>query len=338
MTPCSKALILGGIALLLASTPIFAKTTDFYVGICRNATYDMDGHLELSIKEDSGHIEGYMSISGELEGSGELKGKREGDQILFETTDETHGIPIQWKGTIREDRISGEYVVPPLPHLGFPKRQKGEWEVELSQLLPEEVDASGKYVFPLSGLSVPKRLNELELVDVQEYAPDGSNTQITFYEPETALRISLYVYKSPSGAYGPTFVLDSEGKKIVEDREEVIREHNGIFKLTAPSEHYQQEYSRTLESISSQGYQVESEFRFLAVPARSDSPIAYAARLSGNRELQSGELIPWAWNTYLYTIPGFFVKIHCTYPSHMSVELEASEVEFIQAINWGEVL
>ena len=159
-----------------------------------------------------------------------------------------------------------------------------------------------------------------------------------YRDPETWLDISLYVYQSPPYTKGPFLLLDADGKRILEDREEIIKRHHAVFKLTQPSESYMEEYRRTLNSISeNRGYELKTEFRYMAVPARDDSPIAYAANLIKTENID-GHDVRYLWKTYLYAIPGYFIKIHCTYPEPLWLEVGAIDVTFIQSINWNEIL
>lgn len=195
-----------------------------------------------------------------------------------------------------------------------------------------------RYTFALSGLSVPKQVKELKVSEVHEYAQDGSDVSVSYEQPDKGFKLTIYVYKSPEGTTGPTLMLDANGKEIQEDREDEIKQHHAVLKLTTPSESFQQEYKNTLYAIGAIKFmanvKLTDEIRFKAVPERKDSPIAYGAELSGSRELKDGIAIPWTWKTYLYTIPGYFVKIHCTYPSQLWMDFP--DVEFIQSINWDK--
>ncbi|MCF7854905.1 MAG: toxin-antitoxin system YwqK family antitoxin [Candidatus Pacebacteria bacterium] len=193
------------------------------------------------------------------------------------------------------------------------------------------------YVFAKSGLSVPRQIETLHLIDETEYQPDGTNVGLQYHDPEKWLDISLYVYESPPGTKGPFLLLNSEGKPILEDQEEIIKRPNAVFKLTQPSDSYLKEYKRTLNSISAKGYTRKTESRVMAVPTRDDSPIAYAANLTKIERIEEQE-IQFFWKTHLYSIPGFFVKIHCTFPEALWLEVGAIDIEFIQAINWNEIL
>ena len=201
----------------------------------------------------------------------------------------------------------------------------------------QQTEASpDRYIFALSGLSVPKQVKELKVSEVHEYAQDGSDVSVSLEQPEKGFKLTIYVYKSPEGTTGPTLMLDANGKEIQEDREDEIKQHHAVLKLTTPSDSFQQEYKNTLYAIGAIKFmanvKLTDEFRFKAVPARKDSPIAYGAELSGSRELKDGIAIPWTWKTYLYAISGYFVKIHCTYPSQLWMEFP--DVEFIHSINW----
>ena len=157
-------------------------------------------------------------------------------------------------------------------------------------------EVSERYVFAVSRLSIPKQLKGLKLVDIQS-VPDGSNVINRFSNPMIGLDISLCVYTSPPDTKGPVLMLDSNGKEILEDREDEKNSHHAVFKLTTPSESYLQEYARVIKAISATGFlanpKLDSEFRFMAIPKRKDSPIGYAAELSGTRKLPGDESIPW---------------------------------------------
>ena len=186
---------------------------------------------------------------------------------------------------------------------------------------------SARYVFSASHVSIPKQIKDLKLVDVQS-VPDGHDAMARFSNPPETM--------------GPFLALDSSGREVLEERREEKKIHNAVLKLTTPSESYLREYARVIKAISATGFladpKADGEFRFMAVPKRKDSPIAYAALMSGMRKLRGDESIPWTWKTYLYSVPGYFVKIHCTYPSQLWLDIGAIDVEFIQAINWNEVI
>lgn len=203
-------------------------------------------------------------------------------------------------------------------------------------------DGGARYVFSSCGLSIPKQLKNLKLVDVHQFESDGSDVMVTFTDPDKGLRVSLCVYKSPTETKGPALMLDSGGKEILENREDEKKSHHAVFKLTTPAEAYLREYDQVIKAIIATDFMIDtkldSEFRFMAVPTRKDSPIAYVAELSGTRKVRSENVIPWTWKTYLYAIPGFFVKIHCTYPSQLWLEIGPIDVDLIQAINWDEII
>jgi len=203
--------------------------------------------------------------------------------------------------------------------------------------LSDKASSKDRYIFAKSGISIPKRIGTLKLVQEIERKPDGMDVQVRYYDPKRLLKISLYVYQSPPGTKGPSLLLDSDGNKILEDREEMIKLYHAVFKLTDPSESFSTEFRRILRAISALGYKLRSEYRFMAVPKRDDSPIAYAATLVNTEKIEDCD-VRMLWKTYLYAIPGYFVKIHCTYPEPLWREIGAIDVDFIQSINWNEVL
>ena len=201
----------------------------------------------------------------------------------------------------------------------------------------DESSAEDRYVFAKSGLSIPKQIGLLRFVGETEHQPDGVDLQIRYGDPSGYLKVSLCVYQNKPGTKGPILLLDSDGKKILEDQEEIIKRHNAVFKLAQPSDSYLEEYKRTLDSILSMGYELKTEYRYMAVPTRDDAPIAYAANLARADRIE-GQDVRMIWKTYLYAIPGYFVKIHCTYPEPLWIEVGAIDVKVIQAINWNELL
>jgi hypothetical protein len=200
-----------------------------------------------------------------------------------------------------------------------------------------DVDTN-RYVFSLSRLSIPRQVKTLRFVKDTVFAPDGTDVSVNFQDPANGVSVSLYVYKSPPGTKGPILVHDSAGKPILEDREEIIKRYNAVFKLTEPSKSFADEYALRIKSISDgYGYRLKSEYRCMAVPGRDDSPIAYVAKLSRTKDV-NGTDMPFIWTAYLYSIPGYFVKIHYTCPEQLWLEIWPIVIEFIQAINWDEIL
>lgn len=201
----------------------------------------------------------------------------------------------------------------------------------------DEATAQERYVFAKSGLSIPKQIEMLQFIGDRECQPGGIDTQVRYRDQSGWLNVSLYVYQSPPDTKGPFLLLDSDGETILEDREDIIKRYNAVFKLTQPSDSYMEEYKRTLDSIRTIGFELKTEFRFKAVPARDDSPIAYAASLvkTDNIEGQDVQII---WRTYLYSIPGYYVKIHCTYPKQLSLDGLLAETKVMQSINWDDLL
>jgi len=204
--------------------------------------------------------------------------------------------------------------------------------------LADDAPAADRYIFAKSGLSIPKQIETLRFVGDREHQPDGVDTQLSYRDASGWINVSLYVYQSPPGTKGPFLMLDSDGKKVLEDREEMIKRHNALYKLTQPSESYLEEYRLTLDSIyKNQGYELKTEFRFMAVPTRDDTPIAYAAILAKTDQIE-GQDVRMKWKTYLYCIPGYFVKMHCTYPEQLTLEVALIDAKFIQSINWSALL
>jgi len=201
----------------------------------------------------------------------------------------------------------------------------------LAQLKMEQMD---RYTFALSGLTIPKQLKDLKFIKSEEFAPNGSGVAVIYGLPEKGFELRMLVYESPVGTTGPMLVLDANGKEVLEDREEEIKKHNAVLKLTAPSASYFEEYANIIKGIGSP-MKMTNEFRFKAVPARKDSPIAFGALFAGTVGLKDGSKVPWTSKTYLYSIPGYFVNIQCSYPSQLWMEFP--DVEFIQAINWDKI-
>ena len=127
MTRCIKVSLL--IVALFGGHGI-AAAANLWIGTCRNVTESTDGNLKLYVNDDTGLITGFISISGWLVGSGQITGRRDGSRVEFESNDPVQGIPITWKGTVKDGRISGEYYIPPMPARDTP-RQVGEWSVAL---------------------------------------------------------------------------------------------------------------------------------------------------------------------------------------------------------------
>lgn len=200
-----------------------------------------------------------------------------------------------------------------------------------------EIGKKDNYLFPLSGLELPKQINKLRFDSDKHYKLDGRDSSATYRNPKLDLSVTIYVYRSPEGTNGPVLMLDSEGKEILETDEKKIQHFNAVVKLTTPSASFLEEYDRTIKKISTLNYKLESRFRFMAVPKRKDTPIAYAAQFSGTRKEQDDSHVPYTWKIYLYSVPGFFVKIYCTYPSHLWHDVGAVDANFIQAINWDEI-
>jgi hypothetical protein len=193
----------------------------------------------------------------------------------------------------------------------------------------EKVD---RYVFAGSGLSIPKEIGSLKLIRQDEYNPGGrAGVRLGFQDAGRPLDVSLHVYQSPPAAEGPALMLDSNGRRILDQR------YRGVYKLTSPSESYQAEYASIIETFSSLGYMLETEYRNIAVAARNDSPVAYSAYLTTTENID-GEDVRFVCEAVLYAIPGWFIKIYWTYPEMLRQEVAIMEDEFIQAINWNEIL
>jgi len=181
-----------------------------------------------------------------------------------------------------------------------------------------------RYVFSASRVSIPRQIKDLKLFDVRS-VPDGHDVMARFSNPKMGVYISLCVYASPPETTGPFLMLDSSGKEMLEDRQDEIKRFSAVFKLTTPSDSYIQEYARVIKVITSADSltdaKVDKEFRFRAVPTRKDSPVAYAAYISAMQQSSDGESMALTWKTYLYAIPGYFVKIHFTYPSQLWLDV-----------------
>ena len=194
------------------------------------------------------------------------------------------------------------------------------------------------YVFAKSGLSVPRQIEALHFVKETDWNSDGSDVSLEYSDPENGLGLSIHVYQSPPDTKGPFLMLDSDGNRMLEDREAVKDPRSAGYKLTQPSENYMEEYRRTLKSISeNRGYELKTESRFMAVPKWDNSPIALSAYLAKMDRIE-GQDVRMLWKTYLYSIPGYFVKIHCTFPEPLWLEIGSIDVKFIQSINWNELL
>jgi hypothetical protein len=194
-----------------------------------------------------------------------------------------------------------------------------------------------RFVLETSGVSVPKQIGSLKMTDATDLNRDGSDVVPRFEDPDNWLKISLYVYKSPPSTKGPFLMLDADGNRVLEDREEIIQKYNGVYKLTTPSKSYEDEYSSMVKKISLLGLTLENESRNMAVPTRDDSPIAYVAYLTETKNIDGND-IRFVWEAYLYSIPGYFVKIYCTYPEPLWQEATMTELNFIRSINWNEIL
>lgn len=209
----------------------------------------------------------------------------------------------------------------------------------LSTLSSEELP--DRFVFQRSTVSLPKEINGLKFVDA-ESVPDESDAMVYYSNPDRGLNLSMAVYVSPSGTEGPTFMLDANGKKILDEREEIRNKFNAVFRLTDPSESFIREYSKTIESIRSVPFlpnlELESESRLMAIPSQENSPIGYVATLVGHNQIEGHGSIPWTWKSSLFAIPGYFVKINYTFPSHLWMEATIAELKFIQAINWNQLI
>lgn len=112
-----------------ALTPARANDIALYSGTCRNLTAQLDGNLKILVVEKGDAIEGYISISGWLTGSGTIKGTRDGKTLRFQSNDTVWGLAIDWKGTVIDGKLSGEYWIEAQPAASLP-RQVGEWKAD----------------------------------------------------------------------------------------------------------------------------------------------------------------------------------------------------------------
>ncbi|WP_050025403.1 hypothetical protein [Verrucomicrobium sp. BvORR034] len=125
------------VSLLGAAPVAVADETLLFSGTCRNVTHGIDGLLKLFVLEKAdGTLQGYMSISGWLVGSGPVAGKKVGNRYQFSTRDPHWGLSIDWDGTQRSGKLSGEYITSPNAKLGTGK-QVGEWAVTIQDSTDE---------------------------------------------------------------------------------------------------------------------------------------------------------------------------------------------------------
>lgn len=199
------------------------------------------------------------------------------------------------------------------------------------------ISHEGVYRFSKSGLSVPRQIDTLKLVKVTDRNSNGSNVSLEYYDPEKWVDLSIHVYQSPPDTKGPFLTIDADGRRVLEDGEGVKDPRGAGYKLTEPSKSYTDEYLRTLKSISeNRGYELKTESRFMADPKWNASPIALSAYLAKMESIE-GQDVRFLWKTYLYSIPGYFVKIHFIFPEPLWLEIGPVDVNFIQSINWTEL-
>lgn len=199
------------------------------------------------------------------------------------------------------------------------------------------ISHEGVYRFSKSGLSVPRQIDTLKLVKVTDRNSNGSNVSLEYSDPEKWVDLSIHVYQSPPDTKGPFLTIDADGRRVLEDGEGVKDPRGAGYKLTEPSKSYTDEYLRTLKSISeNRGYELKTESRFMADPKWDASPIALSAYLAKMESIE-GQDVRFLWKTYLYSIPGYFVKIHFTFPEPLWLEIGPVDVNFIQSINWTEL-
>lgn len=108
------------------------RVSGTYQGICRNLTYGGEANLVLTaIVDRGGVVSGDISITGELQGSSSIKGLVEGKNITFTSSQRGSGFAITWRGRVRRDEISGEYLVSAndIQKILGTSDQIGEWTV-----------------------------------------------------------------------------------------------------------------------------------------------------------------------------------------------------------------
>lgn len=188
-----------------------------------------------------------------------------------------------------------------------------------------------------SGVRIPLYAGTVGLSAIETNDLAGDDVSAIYELRDVDFMMSVNVYPAAPGTEGPLFLLDEKGERIWADEEYREKHPNSVFKLTEPSASYDEEYQRVLAAIDGLGWKLCSEMRRAAQPKQNDMPIAKQAIFSASKRA-GNRTADFTWMMYLYTVPGYFIKIHVTCPDAMWLDMGSPDVSLIESINWEELL